>query len=168
MAASGKSGTEFVKHEYDEAIAVQQGIVDAAATLAKRHPIESAREAIKGSHRQDRDWLKRLQRLGKQHGASGVREDVADGLVSLMEKTLRSATEAGTDSEYYEAHAVLLTLKRKQMDSAGGMRRIATATDDKELSEAAQEFGQDQRASSQSLARELAAMAKGLASQRQP
>jgi hypothetical protein len=48
------------------------------------------------------------------------------------------------------------------------MRRIATATDDKELSEAAQEFGQDQRASSQSLARELAAMAKGLASQRQP
>lgn len=165
--ASGKTGSEFVKHEYDEAIAVQQGIVTAEAELAKRHPIDRSRRAIESAMRQDREWLKKLQRLGKSHGATGEREDVADGLVSLMEETTSSATRDGAESDYYEALAVLVTLKRKQMDSAGGMRRIATATDDEELRQAAQEFGRDQRSSSQSLARELAAMAKRIAAQRQ-
>jgi hypothetical protein len=157
----------FVKHEYDEAIAVQQGIVEAETELARKHPSSSSRAAIKDSLNQDRAWLKRFKQLGKPHGASGQREDVADGLVTLMEQTLRSATEEGTDSGYYEAHAVLLTLKRKQMDSAGGMRRIGTAIDDQELRESAQAFGRDQRSSSQVLARELAAMARTIAAERE-
>ena len=38
-----------------------------------------------------------------------------------MEETLETATTEGADSDYYEAHAVLLNAKRKQMDSAGGI-----------------------------------------------
>ena len=50
-----------------------------------------------------------------------------------MEEVLETATKEGADSDYYEAHAVLLNIKRKQMDSAGGMLEIARATKDAEL-----------------------------------
>jgi hypothetical protein len=44
-------------------------------------------------------------------------------MAELMKTTLESAPEA--ESEAYEAHAVLLSLKRKQQDSALAMVRIA-------------------------------------------
>ncbi len=158
-----KWGEEFITHEYDEAISIHQAIVDAEAKLAKSHPIASARDAIKTSLGDDRDWLAQLKRLGKPHGATGKREDVSKGLCELLEETVQHATEEGTQSEFYEAHAVLLTLKRKQMDSATAMRRIATATKDEALKKAATEFGRGQRSASQDLCRELAKMARGIA-----
>ncbi|MEA2537679.1 MAG: hypothetical protein QOF11_1913 [Chloroflexota bacterium] len=158
-----KMGEEFIKHEFDEAIAIQQCIVEAETTLSTKHPVGSAKTAIKASLADDRTFLKELQTLGKQHEATGEVEDVAGGLKELMEQTLETATTEGADSDYYEAHAVLLNLKRKQMDSAGGMLAIARDMKDAELRRAATAFQKAQKASSQTLTKELAAYAVQIA-----
>ena len=161
-----KVGEEFVTHEYDEAIAVQQCIVDAETKLSTKHPVGSAKTAIKAALAEDKDFLKQLKALGKPHGATGKVEDVAEGLKSLMEEVLETATTEGADSDYYEAHAVLLNIKRKQMDSAGGMLEIARATKDTELKSAATAFAKAQKASCQVLAEELASYAAQIATKR--
>ena len=151
-----KVGDEFVKHEFDEAIAIQQVIVDAESQLSTTHPVASAKRVVKAALTEDRRFLKELQTLGKEHDATGEVEDVAGGLKELMEQTLQTATTEGADSDYYEAHAVLLNLKRKQMDSAGGMLKIARDQKDTELRRAATDFQKAQKSSSQELAGELA------------
>jgi hypothetical protein len=151
-----KVGNEFIKHEFDEAIAIQQCIVEAEAQLSSSHPQASAKSAIEAILKDDEKFLEQLQKLGEPYGATGEIEDVAGGLKGLMETTLASATEEGADSSYYEAHAVLVNLKRKQMDSAGGMLKIARDQDETELRDAANEFGAAQKASAQTLADELA------------
>jgi hypothetical protein len=161
-----KVGEAFVKHEFDEAIAIQQAIVDAEDRLGRSHPRPSAKAAIKAALGEDRAFLTQLKKLGKQHAASGEEEDVAGGLNELMATTLSSATQDGADSDYYEAHAVLLNLKRKQMDSAGGMLKIARTLKDAELRQAATEFQRAQKASSKVLADELAAYAAVIATTR--
>lgn len=158
-----KVGAEFVTHEFDEAIAIQRTIVEAEDALATAHPMASAKRAIKSSLTDDRRFLKQLETMGKEHDATGKVEDVAGGLKELMDQTLESATTEGADSDYYEAHAVLLNLKRKQMDSAGGMRKIAGALRDTEMRTAATAFERAQRASSKALATELATYAKVIA-----
>ena len=161
-----KVGEEFVTHEYDEAIAVQQCIVDAETTLSTKHPVASAKVAIKAALADDKDFLKQLKALGKPHGATGKVEDVAEGLTNLMEDVLKTATTEGADSDYYEAHAVLLNIKRKQMDSAGGMLEIARATKDTELKTAATAFAAAQKSSCQTLAGELARYAAVIATRK--
>ena len=158
-----KVGEEFVKHEFDEAIAIQQCIVDAETTLSTKHPVTSAKSAIKSSLAEDKSFLTKLKALGKEHDATGAVEDVAGGLKGLMEQTLETATSEGADSDYYEAHAVLLNLKRKQMDSAGGMLAIARDMGDAELRTASTAFQKAQKASSQTLADELAGYAVKIA-----
>jgi len=158
-----KVGEEFITHEFDEAIAVQQSIVEAETTLSTKHPLSSAKTALKASLADDEVFLKQLRTLGKEHDATGKVEDVAGGLKKLMEETLDTATTEGEDSDFYEAHAVLLNLKRKQMDSAGGMLAIARETKDAKLRTAATEFQKAQKASSESLADELAAYAVQIA-----
>jgi hypothetical protein len=158
-----KTGEEFIKHEFDEAIAVQQTIVDAEQRLSRSHPMASAKAALKTSLAEDKAFLAQLMKLGAQHEATGEVEDVAGGLRELMQKTLGSAGEDGADSDFYEAHAVLLNLKRKQMDSAGGMLKIARATKDTELRTAATGFQRAQKASAQVLAAELATYAEKIA-----
>ena len=90
-------------------------------------------------------------RLFREHGFDGI------GLKDLMEETLSSATKEGADSDYYEAHAVLLNLKRKQMDSAGGTLTIARDQKDAELRKAATAFKKTQKTTSDALTDELAA-----------
>jgi hypothetical protein len=158
-----KVGDEFITHEFDEAIAIQRCIVDAETTLSTKHPVRSAKTVIKASLADDRTFLSQLTTLGKQHDATGEVEDVAGGLKSLMEQTLESATTEGADSDFYEAHAVLLNLKRKQMDSAGGMLAIARELKDTELRKAATEFKRAQKASSEALTKELAGYAVRIA-----
>ncbi|MDP9482048.1 MAG: hypothetical protein M3P84_02370, partial [Chloroflexota bacterium] len=158
-----KVGEEFIKHEFDEAIAIQQAIVDAETKLSTAHPVAAAKTAIKASLKDDRAFLTQLQDLGRQHDATGEVEDVAGGLKDLMEETLATATEEGADSDFYEAHAVLVNLKRKQMDSAGGMLEIARAARDTELRDAAIEFQRAQKSSAQALADELASYAVKIA-----
>lgn len=158
-----KVGSEFVKHEFDEAIAIQRTIVQAEEELARAHPSASAKRAVKSALSEDRRYLRELEKLGKQHDATGEVEDVAGGMTQLMRETLQKATTEGADSDFYEAHAVLLNLKRKQMDSAGGMHKIAAAMRNKELRSAALEFQRAQRSTSNELSTELAAYAKEIA-----
>jgi len=157
------TGDAFIKHEFDEAIAIQKVIVDAETKLSTAHPVPAARTAIKASLKDDTTYLEELRKLGKRHDATGKVEDVAGGLKDLMEESLATATQEGADSDFYEAHAVLLNLKRKQMDSAGGMLEIARATKDTELRDAATELQKAQKSSSETLADELAAYAVEIA-----
>jgi hypothetical protein len=158
-----KVGEEFIKHEFDEAIAIQQCIVDAEMTLSSKHPVSTAKRAIKAALADDQRYLKQLQQLGKEHDATGEVEDVAGGLTELMETTLATATKDGADSDFYEAHAVLLNLKRKQWDSAGGMLAIARDQKDTELRDAAKAFQAGQKETSTALTKELAAYAVRIA-----
>jgi hypothetical protein len=158
-----KVGAEFIKHEFDEAIAIQQCIVDAESQLAKAHPVSAAKRAIKTSLGADEKYLQQLRTLGREHGATGEVEDVAGGLKELMESTLETAVSEGNDSDFYEAHAVLLNLKRKQWDSAGGMLAIARDQKDTALRDAAKDFQAGQKDSSTMLTKELAAYAVQIA-----
>ena len=125
------AGKEFIKHEYDEGIAIQEAIVAAAGELGDAHPVPGAKELITEQLTTDRRHLEELRALGAPHGAKGKREDVARGMGTLMTKTLGKATTTeAEESDAYEAHAVLLSLKRKQLDSAGGMLKTATERGD--------------------------------------
>jgi hypothetical protein len=158
-----KIGNEFITHEFDEAIAIQRSIVKSETTLSTKHPVSAAKTEIKSSLADDQTFLERLEKLGKAHHATGKVEDVAEGMTDLMTETLKTATSKGNDSDYYEAHAVLVSLKRKQMDSAGGMLAIATHQGDDELKQLATAMQRVQKASSTALANSLATYAVGIA-----
>ena len=152
-----KAGKEFITHEFDEAIAVQRTIVDAEEQLSQRHPYPAAKTALKQSLKEDKQDLKELEKLGREHGATGKVEEVAGGLQQLMIETVSKAAEA--ESEAYEAHAVLLNLKRKQQDSAGAMIKIARAQKDSKMRDAAKAFEKGTRESAKALAEQLASFA---------
>ena len=71
-----KVGEEFITHEYDEAIAVQQCIVDAETTLSTKHPVARPRPPS-GPRSRGQGLPDQLKALGKPHGATGKIEDVA-------------------------------------------------------------------------------------------
>jgi len=156
-----KYGDEFITHEFDEAIAIQQAIVDGAEKLSTAHSRPASKRLIKTALREDEKYLRELRRLGKKHDATGKVEGVALALKELMDETAQSAAEA--PSESYEAHAVLINLKRKQQDSAAAMLKIARDQKDTELRTAATEFGRSTKASAQELADDLALFAVEIA-----
>jgi hypothetical protein len=159
--SEAKYGDEFITHEFDEAIAIQQAIVDGAATLAKDHTRAGSRRAVKATMAEDEQFLKTLKQLGRAHDATGKVEGVAKALKDLMDETASSAGDA--PSEAYEAQAVLINLKRKQQDSAAAMVKIAREQNDAELRDAALEFGKATKASAQELADDLAVFAVEIA-----
>ena len=159
-----KVGEAFVQHELDEAIAIHRVIVEAEDQLSKTHPLPEAKRAIKAELAKDQRFLRQLEKLGKQHGASGKVEDVAASMKHLMEKSAEKATEA--PSEAYEAHAVLVSLKRKQQDSAAAMVKIAIALGDTGMRDAARDLGKETKAGAQELADQLAAFAVTIATPR--
>ncbi len=156
-----KVGQEFITHEFDEAIAIQRAIVDAEEQLSKSHPYAEAKTAIKTGLKEDKAFLKELETLGRTHGATGKVEEVAGSLKQLMEESAQKATEA--ESEAYEAHAVLLNLKRKQQDSASAMLKIAREMKDTKMRDAASEFHKATKESAEELSGQLAAMAVKIA-----
>ena len=155
------SGTEFIKHEFDEAIAIQQSIVQSARQLSEAHPVEEMKRQIKTDLRTDEKHLTKLQKLGKPFGATGEREEVAQSLGELASETAQKA--ATEESEAYEAHAVLLNLKRKQQDSADAMVKIARERKDTELRDAASTMKKEIKASADGLAKSLANFAVRIA-----
>ncbi len=159
-----KYGDEFITHEFDEAIAIQQAIVDGAEKLTTAHSRPASKRLIKTALREDEKFLKELRRLGKKHDATGKVEGVALALKELMDETAQSAADA--PSESYEAHAVLINLKRKQQDSAAAMIKIAREHKDTELRTAATEFGKVTKARAQELADDLALFAVEIAAMR--
>lgn len=161
--AEAKVGDDFIKHEFDEAIAIQERIVEAEQQLSQEHPFPEAQRAITSCLKEDEQFLEQLQQLGRPRGATGEVEEVAGAMGELMQETLSSATEA--ESEAYEAHAVLLSLKRKQQDSGAAMVRIARELGDVDLRDAALEFERGQREGAKAIAETLAAFAVRLATQ---
>jgi hypothetical protein len=160
------AGTAFITHEYDEGIAIQEAVVAAAAELAEKHSQRDARQAIKSALAVDRRQLEELRALGKPHGAKGKQEDVARGMASLMDKTLRKAVaKERDDSDIYEAHAVLLSLKRKQLDSAGGMSKTASERGDRKAAAAHRRHLRELKAATKELSDSLAAFAVVIATE---
>ncbi len=159
------SGTEFIKHEFDEAIAIQQSIIDSGEALSKSHPVQEVRTQLKADLRIDKNHLRQLEKFGKPYGASGEREEVAEALGSLASET---AEKAGTEeSEAYEAHAVLLNLKRKQQDSADAVIKIARSRKENELRDAAMAMKKEIKSSADTLAKSLADFAVRIADEGQ-
>jgi hypothetical protein len=156
-----KVGPEFIKHELDEAIAIQRTIVDAETKLAPVHPQAAVKRSLQQGLKEDQRFLRELERLGKIHGANGKVEEVAGSLQELMQTTLKTATDA--ESEAYEAHAVLLNLKRKQQDSAAAMLKIARRMKDTDMRDSAIAFERGTKASAKELAGQLATLAVQIA-----
>ncbi|HUG47648.1 MAG TPA: hypothetical protein VMP67_04480 [Candidatus Limnocylindria bacterium] len=159
--SEAKYGQEFIKHEFNEAIAVQQAIVEGSRQLADVHPDAPSKRAIASTLKKDERFLKDLRKLGQPYGASGELEEVAGSLKQLLEETVQSAGEA--ESEAYEAHAVLINLKRKQQDSAAAMVKIAREMKETELRDSAKEFHKAQKETAQELADALAEFAVTIA-----
>ncbi|CAN5537114.1 hypothetical protein BH24CHL9_BH24CHL9_06710 [soil metagenome] len=156
------SGTEFITHEFDEAIAIQRSIVDAGESLSGSHPVAAVKKLLKADVRVDRQHLKQLQSFGKAYGATGKREEVAEALGTLASETTSKAGQE--ESEAYEAHAVLLNLKRKQQDSADAVVKIARDRKETELRDAALQMKKEIKASADGLAKSLADFAVRIAS----
>ncbi len=133
------AGREFIKHEFDEATAIQQCIVESGRELSAAHPVPAARTALQELQPIAEQHLETLQSFGATFGARGKKEEVVRGMEGLMKKVLASAKEKGKEeeSEAYEAHAVLLSLFRKQQDSAPAIKKIATELGDRKLAAAA-------------------------------
>ena len=156
------SGTEFIKHEFDEAIAIQQSIVSSARALSTSHPVTAVKRQLTADLKIDQQHLSQLQKFGKPYGATGKREEVAEALGSLADET---ASKAGSEhSEAYEAHAVLLNLKRKQQDSADAVIKIARDRKETELRDAAMKMKKEIKSSADALAKSLADFAVRIAS----
>jgi hypothetical protein len=78
-------------------------------------------------------------------------------LATLADGTARKAGDA--DSEAYEAHAVLLTLKRKQQDSADALIKIARELGDRDLKRGVSATRREAKHSADGLGKSLAAFA---------
>jgi len=156
------SGTEFIKHEFDEAIAIQQSIIESGKRLSKAHPVPEVQKQLERDLKVDQRHLSELEKFGKPFGAVGEREEVAEALGTLADETAQKADSE--ESEAYEAHAVLLNLKRKQQDSADAMVKIARDRDETQLKEAASEMKKEIKSSADELAKSLADFAVRIAS----
>lgn len=156
-----KVGDEFITHELDEAIAIQRSIVVAEEKLSKDHPRAEAKRLIKSALKDDQRYLEQLEALGLPHGATGKAEEVATALDDLMVETSQKTADAA--SEAYEAHAVLVNLKRKQQDAGAAMIRIARAKKDTKMRDAAKEFTKATKTNAQELADDLALFAVSIA-----
>jgi phosphoglycolate phosphatase-like HAD superfamily hydrolase len=161
------SGKDFIKHEFDEAIAIQQCIVESGKELSQVHPVPAARTALKELQPIAEQHLETLQSFGANFGAKGKKEDVVKGMEGLMNKVLTSAKEKGKEeeSEVYEAHAVLLSLFRKQQDSAPAVKKIATELGDRKLVIAANKMKRELDAATKQLNELLGDFAVRIATQ---
>lgn len=154
-------GTEFIKHEFDEAIAIQRAIVDAGERLSTAHPVADVKRTLKSDLRVDKRHLTQLEKFGKAYGATGKAEEVAEALKSLADETSKKASDE--ESEAYEAHAVLLNLKRKQQDSADAVIKIAREMKETDLRDAATTMKKEIKSSADGLAKSLATFAVQIA-----
>ena len=161
------AGKEFIKHEFDEGIEIQKNIVEAGKELAGVHPVPAAREALKALQPVAEQQLETLQSYGALFGAKGKKEEVVRGMESLMKKVLTNAKEKGKEeeSEAYEAHAVLLSLHRKQQDSAPAMVKIAEELGDKKMAAAGRKMKRELDASTKQLGELLSDFAVRIAKQ---
>jgi uncharacterized linocin/CFP29 family protein len=154
-------GRKFITHEFDEAIAIQRAIIDSERGLRDTHPLGKVRRRLKADLKMDRRHLDQLETFGRVFDATGKREEVAEALASLADATVRRAGDAA--SEAYEAHAVLLALKRKQQDSAEALIKIARELGDRDLKMAVTAMKPEIKRSADTLSKHLASFALEIA-----
>ncbi|HET7767664.1 MAG TPA: hypothetical protein VFN74_02745 [Chloroflexota bacterium] len=161
------AGKPFIKHEFDEAIEIQKTIILAGEELAKAHPVAEARTALKELAPIAEQHLETLQSFGAHFNARGKKEDVVKGMENLMNKVLTKAKEKGKEeeSEAYEAHAVLLSLHRKQQDAAPAVIKIAEELGDKRLATAGRKMKRELDSSTKQLSELLSDFAVRIATQ---
>jgi uncharacterized membrane protein YgcG len=152
------TGQEFIKHEFDEAIAVQQTIVTGARELARVHPMQPSKAQLQAAGREAEQWLRRLQKTGSSFGATGEKEEVARGIDQLAVTTLQNAS-SGDPSEVYEAQAVVINALRKQQDAAGSIVKIATSMRNRELAAEGREMQRASKRAADDLAKNLTELA---------
>jgi hypothetical protein len=154
-------GRKFITHEFDEAIAIQRAIIEAERSLGKAHPMGKVKRRLKADLKADRRHLDQLEAFGRVFDATGKREEVAEVLATLAWVAVAKAGDAPSDA--YEAHAVLLTLKRKQQDSADALIKISRELGDRELKVAITTVKRDAKRSADALSKHLAAFALQIA-----
>lgn len=154
-------GKEFITHEFDEAIAIQTTIVETGKQLAAKHPVPAVQRQLTAAGKVDQRHLDQLKKFGATYGAKGKREEVAEALSKLAEDTSKKAD--AEESEAYEAHAVLLNLKRKQQDSADAVIKIARQEKNTELRDAATKMKREIKAGADDLGKSLADFAVQIA-----
>ena len=161
------AGRPFIKHEFDEAIEIQKVIVQSGQELAEAHPVPAARSALQKLGPIAEQHLETLESFGALFNAKGKKEDVVKGMESLMKKVLTKAKEKGKEeeSEAYEAHAVLLSLHRKQQDSAPAVVKIAEDRGDKKMAAAGRKMKRELDAATKELGELLADFAVRIANQ---
>jgi hypothetical protein len=152
------TGQAFIRHEFDEAIAVQQAIVHGAGELAQVHPLADGQKQLRTVARESERWLQRLQKRGQEFGATGKKEEVAGAIDELATTTMEHA-RTGTPSEVYEAQAVVLNAIRKQQDSAGSIVKIARSLKDREMASEAREMQKACKSAADELAKNLTELA---------
>jgi hypothetical protein len=158
----GHEGRAFITHEFNEAIAVQQAIVETGRQLSQSVKVPEAQRSLKQGLKDDERLLRELERMGKKFGATGEREEIAAAMEQLAQQTAQSAS-SGEESEAYEAIAVLVSLKRKQQDAAGSIQKIARQLKDTEMRDKAGEFQKAMKAGSNELVKQLGQMAVQIA-----
>ena len=161
------AGRSFIKHEFDEAIEIQRNIVESGKELAEAHPVPAARTALKELGPIAEQHLETLESFGALFNARGKKEDVVKGMEGLMKKVLTKAKEKGREeeSEAYEAHAVLLSLHRKQQDSAPAVIKIAEEMGDKKLATAGRKMKRELDSATKQLSELLSDFAVRIATQ---
>ena len=158
----GHEGQAFITHEFNEAIAVQQAIVETGRQLSQSVRVPEAQRSLKQGLKEDERLLRELEGMGKKFGATGEREEIAAAMEQLAQETAQSA-KSGDDSESYEAIAVLVSLKRKQQDAAGSIQKIARKLRDTEMRDKAGEFQKAMKKGSDELVKQLGQMAVDIA-----
>jgi len=83
------SGTEFITHEFDEAIAIQQSIITSGKALSTSHPVAEVKRQLTADLKVDQRHLADLQKFGKPFGATGKREEVAEAQGRSRTRPLR-------------------------------------------------------------------------------
>ena len=161
------AGRPFIKHEFDEAIEIQRNIVESGKELASVHPVPAARTALKELGPVAEQHLETLESFGALFNARGKKEDVVKGMEGLMKKVLTKAKEKGKEeeSEAYEAHAVLLSLHRKQQDSAPAVVKIAEELGDKKMAAAGRKMKRELDSATKQLSEVLSDFAVRIATQ---
>ena len=158
----GHEGQAFITHEFNEAIAVQEAIVESGRQLSESVTVPEAQQSLKQGLKEDERLLKELQKLGEKFGATGEREEIAAAMEQLAQESTQSA-KSGDESEAYEAMAVLLNMKRKQQDAAASIQKIGRELGDTEVRDKAGEFQKAMKDGSEELVKQLGQLAVQIA-----
>ena len=84
----GHEGQAFITHEFNEAIAVQEAIVESGRQLSESVTVLDAQKSLKQGLKEDERLLKELQKLGEKFGDTDVRDKAGE-----FQKAMKDGSE---------------------------------------------------------------------------